>query len=295
MNAIRVQGLTFSTVAILVTIASLTFARPSQQTELAVLSVLIIALGVPHGALDTIFARQLYDVKTAKGWLGFVALYLALATVIVGLWLLAPLLFLAGFILISIAHFSGDLAAGTPMLSRIFYGGAVIVLPTLLHADEVTRLFSFLVVGDAAHHMVSLLKFIAVPWALGLAIAVLFNLSKNWLTCIEAAAVGLLSILAPPLVAFTIFFCGMHSARHIMRTYIYAGRSSLYLLIAFALGPMLAVMIISFAAWNYLHDMPLDARIIQIIFIGLAALTVPHMALVEQVRISGWVKSAGHG
>jgi hypothetical protein len=38
------------------------------------------------------------------------------------------------------------------------------------------------------------------------------------LTAVELGAVGVLAIVAPPLIAFVVFFCGMHSARHILRS-----------------------------------------------------------------------------
>jgi hypothetical protein len=57
---------------------------------------------------------------------------------------------------------------------------------------------------------------------------------------------------------------------------------------------MIGVLIVSAAAWYFLKGVPLEARIIEIVFVGLAALTVPHMILVERVRISGWVKGDHH-
>ena len=100
------------------------------------------------------------------------------------------------------------------------------------------------------------------------------------------AAVGTLATLAPPLLAFAVFFCGMHSPRHILRTLDCSGRGALHGLLT-ASAPMLAVLVLSVAAWYWSDGLAPDTRVIRIVFVGLAALTVPHMALVEQVRLSG--------
>ncbi len=289
MNALRVQGMIFSAAAVLATAATATFGRFDEGTELVVLAVLIIVIGVPHGALDTTFARRLYDLRTARGWIGFALAYLALGALVVGVWRLAPILFITGFLVISAAHFSGDPPAGTPVLCRILYGGAIIILPTLLHAQEVMRLFSLLVGADAAGPVVRCLRLLAWPWLTGIAIAAVCRAGPGWQNGLETASVGLLAVVAPPLVAFTVFFCGMHSVRHILRTIDYSGQTLARVLLAGA-GPMLAVLVMSAASWHRFHDIPLDTRVIQLVFVGLAALTVPHMALVERVRLSGWAR-----
>lgn len=291
VNALRLQGFAFCALALVISFGAVFAAPLSQSAELVIVAALIAALGVPHGALDTIFAKQLYDVSTPLRWVGFLALYILLAALVVGLWFLTPLLFLSGFLLISICHFSGDPAAETPIINRMFYGGAIIILPNMLHATEVTRIFAFLVDQNSAKSMVALLQILALPWAVAIAIAALAQARKNPLTSLELASLAVIATVASPLVAFTVFFCFMHSARHIMRTIDYAEKSSLYFLAASAVGPVLAISVLSLAAWNMLQAMPIDARIIQIIFVGLAALTVPHMALVEQVRLSGWATS----
>ncbi len=295
MNALRIQGLAFCLIASLVVLAAQFYGRLGSEFELIILAVLIVLLGVPHGALDTIFAYRLYGIRTVNAWLGFICLYVALAGLVVGVWLLAPVLFLIGFILISVAHFSGDLAAGTAWISRIVYGGAIVVLPALLHSQETSQLFAFLIDAPTVKSIMPWLQFLAWPWIIVLVLAAIFEGGRHWLTGLEILAVGALSLFSPPLIAFTVFFCAMHSARHILRTTIYAGGSSVLYLLAASAAPMIAVILAAVFAWRFLGNTPVDARIIQIVFVGLAALTVPHMALVEQVRISHWRKGAHLG
>ena len=290
MNALRVQGIVFSAGALLVALGTLALGRLSPQLELIVVAVLILVLGVPHGALDTIFAKQLYGIRTLSGWLQFSLLYLLLAALVVGLWLWQPGLFLLGFLAISAAHFSGDPLQGVPWPARLFYGGSVILLPTIGHAQEIGRLFGLLVGDATATPLVPWLRLLAWPWLVGLALASLWQTRHDFWTALEMAAAGILAIVAPPLVSFVVFFCGMHSARHILRTMNFSGRSSWRYVAGAALLPMAGVLAGSALAWVFLRDTALDARVVQVVFVGLAALTVPHMVLVERVRLSGWIR-----
>jgi len=290
---LRGQGVVFSLAAILVAVASVLLERPEQWVELAAVAVAIALFGVPHGGLDTVFARQLHGLRGLRDWSLFVALYSLLAAAVVGVWLVAPAMFLLGFLLISAVHFSGDPQAGTHGLARALYGGAVIVLPTGLHGAEVGSLFGLLAGADAAQLVTPVLAVLALPWLAALVLAAVVTAGRSPRTSLEFLAVGALMFLAPPLTAFAVFFCGMHSARHMLRTFDWAARPGRWPMMASGLVPTLAVMVGGAAIWWWRDEVPFDAQVVQLVFVGLAALTVPHMALVERVRFSGWTLGRG--
>ena len=60
MNAERRQGLIFACFACVAAAAAGTLGRFPPQLELIILAALILVLGVPHGAMDTLFAQRLY-------------------------------------------------------------------------------------------------------------------------------------------------------------------------------------------------------------------------------------------
>ena len=292
-RALRVQGWAFCAAALGAAAGSALLPRLGVPNlgagaELIVAAALIVLLGVPHGGLDAIFALHLYRVRTVRRWAGFGVLYGLLAAGVVAVWLVAPALFLAGFLLVSAAHFSGDPGPGTRALSRVAYGGAVVVLPALLHGPEVARLFSLLVGPPAAEAVMGWLAPLGLPWAAALAGLAAAEARRSPRTALEMIAVGALAVCAPPLVGFTVYFCAMHSARHILRTLDWAGRPGRWLVAASGALPTLGAVALAGAGWAWFSRAPFEAGLVQAVFVGLAALTVPHMALVERVRLAGW-------
>jgi len=285
---LRWQGMVFVAVAMLVAVSTFIVPHLDEQTSLMIIAGLIIVLGVPHGALDTVFATKMYGVNSLRRWALFGLAYGFLSALVVSVWIFAPAAFLAGFLLLSMVHFSGDPGPGSLTTSRILYGGAMIVLPALRYEDEVSRLFGLLAGSEAAVLLTPLLAVAAWPWLAALLVSSVLEFRRDRLTAFELLGVGLLSSLAPPLVGFAVFFCAMHSARHILRTINLARPWPPLLLIGAGTIPMMLIFVIAMIAWITREGFSFETRVVQITFVGLAALTVPHMVLIERFRLSDW-------
>jgi len=283
MNQVKVQGICFSILAIGVVIISIFWQPTDSLIYLIILGIIIFFLGVPHGALDPIFAKKLLPVHTWQSWSYFVLLYSLLGLVMIIFWVFSPLLFMITFLCLSVLHFSRDLENTAPKITKLLYGGAVIVLPTLLHYDVMVNLFTLILNQNDGLLIVNFLHTITLPYLILLILSILFEGFRNIFQAMELLAVGLLAIVAQPLISFTIFFCGMHSVRHVIRTQYYSQLSWKRLFFT-SLLPMLGVVFISLLCWIFLPESPDYSRILQLIFVGLACLTVPHMLLVDRVK-----------
>ncbi|MCY7304856.1 MAG: Brp/Blh family beta-carotene 15,15'-dioxygenase [Rhodoferax sp.] len=288
--SLRCQGLAFSALAWLFLGVSQWLPQVEVQMQLALLAPVILLLGVPHGALDVVFVRQLTRFQSAAGWSLFAIAYLAVAASVVVWWWLAPGSFLMMFLLVSAFHFSGDPDGETPVVFRMLYGGAIIFCPLTLHAAEVSQLFASLAGVSAASMIVAALQWAAWPWVVAAGVAAIAAAKREPTRSIELLSVTALLSFAPPLIGFTIFFCAMHSARHVLRTRVYSNAGTFRHLLCIAAGPMLATAAGVAIAWWLSGGKPLDTRLAQLVFVGLAALTVPHMMVVERVRLTGWVR-----
>ncbi len=290
--SIERQGIVFSATAwgLCLSVVLLPVAPP--QSELLALSIVIFLFGVPHGALDTVYARQLHGIESTASWAAFGLAYLAMAALVVGLWVVAPVVFLIGFLLSSALHFSGDPQGETGAVRRILYGGSVLICPAVLHAPQVRELYSMLAGAAAGDAVVTASRWISAPWLIAMAIAALRSAKRDWVGSLELVSVAALMTLVSPVLAFTMFFCGMHSVRHAMRTRDYARTPTWKHLLRVAAPPMLVTGLLAIAGWQFLQASDFYVRLVQLVFVGLAALTVPHMILVERVRFSSWTE--GH-
>lgn len=277
--------------AITASLLTAIFPIGTSNIEIVVLAALIFFLGVPHGALDVIFAERLYRLVSFAQWATFCACYVLLASTVVGLWWAWPSLFLPVFFLLSAFHFSGDLDDGTSASLRFWYSGSMLIFPAWFHEVDVARLFTYLVDKDVAWPMANFLHSLAIPWLVGLSttlVALVLQTRVNRFTALEVISVGFLAIATPPLVSFTLFFCVMHSMRHAIRTRGYSEGLCWSDLVKKALAPMTLCAVLAGVIWPFLHPVTLDMALVQLLFVGLAALTVPHMVLIERVRYSNW-------
>lgn len=283
-RAARTQSLVFCVLAACATAASWWLPRLTPNAELALLVSLIVLVGVPHGALDPAYFSLSRQGSSRRGWVVFTARYVTLAAAVLVVWLVWPLPALGAFLAMSAFHFSGDPVSGASRSVRTLQGSAVIVLPALWHAAETEATLAYLAGDSAAAWCLSVMRPVAFPLALALAAAALVELLRgSALVAVEAGATMIMAIAAPPLVGFTIYFCAMHSARHILRTTDRAGVAWPQMALL-ASAPMLGAVGTGLVAWNFMEQAPANAVAIRVVFIGLAALTVPHMAIVERAR-----------
>ncbi len=285
-RAARVQGLVFCALAACTSVVSWWLPRLTPHVELALLVGLIVLVGVPHGAVDPAYVSAAIWTSPWRAWASFAARYLGLAAAVLALWLVWPAGGLAAFLLMSVFHFSGDPVPGASMTTRTLQGIAIVSLPTLWHSAETETALSYLAGGPASAWCISVLQPLALPAALGVGLTGIFEARRgHLLVAAEVCATAVVATVAPPLVAFTVYFCGMHSARHLLRTADRA-RVSWPRLVLLATVPMLGTIAAGFTAWRMMAHLPIDALAIRVVFIGLAALTVPHMVIVERVRFT---------
>ena len=298
---LRLQGGLFSALALALGFAfalALATAGPNGASlapthELWMAGVLIAVLGLPHGALDVVFARKLLGVDGLLGWAAFSVVYVGLAAVVVAVWAVAPMLFLCGFLLGSALHFGGDLPARTSWVTRALYGGVIIVLPALMHGPELQGLLG-MVAGPASAAVVGpVLAQMALPWLGATVVAGVLLARTSRLAALELTALAAVAVAAPPLLSFTVYFCAMHGPRHILRTLGSFPPADRRRTLAMALWPTLAVFLVLTAlvamaalGWQSIGSSA-QTWVMQVVFVGLAALTLPHMVLLDRARRAG--------
>ena len=273
--------------------SNFTALAPTGSVGLDLLSLValaaIVLIGLPHGAFDGAVALALGYGKTLKSMLGFVVTYVAISLLVVLFWLAFPVLALLLFLAISAVHFGiGDSLSGAFLqrgIQSLSHGGLVVVGVSLMHRPEVDPIFAHLVAGETSllWAVLSIAAYGLVVILMGYAVLACRH-PKLRLRFGELAGLALVYYLLPPLVGFALYFCVVHSVRHVrhlwndLRDSAYGRRRMLPLAVLFTGASWLAGAI---TLWLMPTAETLDGDILRVVFIGLAALTVPHMMLVD--------------
>jgi Brp/Blh family beta-carotene 15,15'-monooxygenase len=274
----RWYGRIFIAITGLLVLAALMGRQLSTTTALVVLVAGVVLLGLPHGALDPLVARKAFDGQRGYTTPAFYAGYLAL---VLGYWLLwnrFPTLGLALFLLIAAFHFGSDWESRGNLVTRCAYGCTVVTLPALRFPGEVAAIYTMLGTGHAA--LVVTVSRVIAPVAAGIAAAgAALRFRQRRSDSLELFTIVGGALLLKPLVFFTCYFALLHSPRHLLETAEGLGMTSLKRIYRATLPVVLATLVLAGIAYSLLPRIGMDARVLRIAFIGLAALTVPHMLL----------------
>ncbi len=261
--------------------------EPEALNLIALLGVVFI--GLPHGAMDGALAAHFGWLNRPSKAVLFLLSYIGLALLVVGSWMVAPVLIFVGFLGISLLHFGrGDSTsndAGQERIESVARGGLVIAGISQAHRTEVNEVFLTLV-GSSTTMIWVFLDIMLVITLFSMMEVLVFKQRKERLGfVVEMILLSTLFILAAPLVGFAIYFCFVHSFRHFsnMKT---------------TLSPTISkfrvtqtTLVFSLLTWGagllvfsqQSASIGFEPALLRVVFIGLAALTVPHMILIDGI------------
>jgi len=247
---------------------------------------LISTIGVTHGALDNLKGYKLLKIYGIKKNYVFYLAYITLSFFTIFFWILFPMSTLALFLFVASYHFGKeDSSFGKfkkmKLNGLLFFlkGSIVILAPLIFHTDETLKIFEILGVQLKITNTDILFSLIA------LSLLSNFFINNNAkFSLLDWITILILNITFSPLVAFTIYFCFLHSVRHSLSLIYELNKNSFkrgfrdFIKKALPLT-MLTGIIYLFAASLLVNTYSLDNAILKVIFIGLASLTFPHILL----------------
>ncbi len=272
--------------AAIASIAVMAVLQPDLRLQILLLFPFVAIFGLPHGALDLPIAQAIWPLKGWQGAARFAALYLGLAVAVLLAWTYFPGFSIFAFLTYSAIHFAGDWD-DAPAILRWTGGAATIGAPALFHRDEVATIFGYLVPMPQANLAATCLMCVGGVALVATLIVVVSQPTMRTRAILEQIVLWAAALCLSPLLYFIVYFCALHSVRHmtLALNWVEDRRTAVDLSIALSI----ATVLLGFASVGVFQAVGLETienAISKTVFIGLAALTVPHLILVDRFRHS---------
>ena len=260
---------------------------------------LILSIGVSHGSLDNLKGRKLFQIYGINNFVIFYLSYILISLCIIFFWIIIPSISLIIFLIIASHHFGKEdtqfLIVENSYLNQFFFflkGTLIIFAPMYFHFDETISIFKLLLIDNESFY--EFLNFIESNKILlyGIILSTLSSiilLTKNFelkkfTIFLDYFSILIINFYFSPLVAFTVYFCFLHSIRHSISLVYELDNNDLMNGLKIFTKKALPLTIIT-ATFCFLglyllnNTYNFDSSVLKIIFIGLASLTFPHILL----------------
>jgi len=261
--------------------------------------LLILSIGISHGSLDNFKGRKLFQILEIDNFSIFYFAYILIALIVIFLWILIPYVSLIIFLMVASYHFGKEdtqflIIENSYYNQFLFFlkGSLIVFAPMYFHFDETVSIFRLLLIeNETFYNFLDLIEsnriLLYCIILSTLANILLFTKNfelKKFTIFLDYFSILIINYYFSPLVAFTIYFCFLHSIRHSISLMSELDENNLgngfKIFIKKAL-PLTIITAIFCVIGLYLlnNTYNFDSSILKIIFIGLASLTFPHILL----------------
>ena len=252
---------------------------------------LILTIGISHGSLDHIKGKKLIKYFGYKSMTIFYLGYLFIGVITILIWLVFPKLLLLLFLIVAAYHFGkedSEFINQKEKFELIYFlkGSLIITSPLFFHKDETLAIFENLNFNISNNLIISN-EILFILILLSLVSGVILSLNKSFearsLLLMDYLSILILNYFLNPIIAFTIYFCFLHSIRHSISLIRELNKNlkkglPVFIKKAFPLT-ILTILgyVVSISILNNYNEF--NETIYRVIFIGLASLTFPHILL----------------
>tara|TARA_B100000941_G_C28506762_1_gene557859 strand:- start:3095 stop:4012 length:918 start_codon:yes stop_codon:yes gene_type:complete len=277
----------FTLISLLAIAVNFLFDFSNSNTIINIFAFTLIAtLGITHGSYDIKKGQMITKFFNFKSIKLFLILYILVALSIMTSWYILPNITLLIFLLISVYHFGNEefefFNINTNFIISIFRGLMIIIAPLILHFEQTLYIFQSinLNINDKLIYFMSDNYTLLFTFA---SINVLFslftinNIRNRFILLLDLLTLILINTIFEPFFAFSLYFCFLHSKRNIskIRKYFMSLNSTNF-------GSVNLISIITFILFFIsliflINENQITFSINNTVFIGLAALTFPHI------------------
>ena len=261
--------------------------------------ILILSFGVSHGSLDNVKGRKLFQIFGINNFFIFYLSYILISVIVIIFWIVIPSVSLMLFLIVASHHFGKEDTqfliienSYTNQLLFFLKGSLVIFAPMYFHFDMTISIFKLLLIDNESFY--EFLNLVETNKILlyGIIISTLSSILlfaknfelKKFTIFLDYFSILIINYYFSPLIAFTIYFCFLHSVRHSISLMSDLDENDLSnglkIFTKKALPLTILTAIFCFLGLYLLNNTyNFDSSILKIIFIGLASLTFPHILL----------------
>ena len=260
---------------------------------------LILSIGVSHGSLDNLKGKKLFQIFGIKNFFIFYLSYILISLIVITFWIIIPSVTLVIFLIVASHHFGKEdtqfLIIENSYQNQILFflkGLLIIFAPMYFHFDDTVSIFKLLLIENESFYkflnLIETNKILFYGMILStLSSIVLFTKNfelKKFSIFFDYFSILIINYYFSPLVAFTIYFCFLHSIRHSISLMFELDKNDLVNGLKIFTKKALPLTILTatfcFIGLYLLNNTyNFDSSILKIIFIGLASLTFPHILL----------------